>query len=220
MQSSPVGAGGDAPTVTVRGEAVIRAEPDEALLWITLSAFEESPGKALGDVAKRSEALVALLDELEVIEADRSTAGVSVREEFDPPTRGGRGLGHRASAKVAVRLADPEVIGRAISRASEELRASVDGPHWYISLANPVRFQAVKQAVIDAKRKARACAEGAGAKLGAAIRICEPATARSPGLMRRTAAADPSEMPIETEQLEVRAEVDVTFELELGQTRR
>jgi uncharacterized protein YggE len=73
-------------TITVRGEAAVRTEPDEGVLWITLSAFEESPGQALGDVATRSEALVALLDELGVAEADRSTAGVSVRQDFDPPS--------------------------------------------------------------------------------------------------------------------------------------
>ena len=64
--------------MTVRGQATVRTEPDVAILWITLSAFEESPGKALGDVAQRAEALGALLDELGVREADRSTAGVSV----------------------------------------------------------------------------------------------------------------------------------------------
>ena len=34
------------PTVTVRGEAVLRAEPDEAMLWITLTALENDPGQA------------------------------------------------------------------------------------------------------------------------------------------------------------------------------
>jgi hypothetical protein len=38
MQSESVGAGAGVATVTVRGEAVIRAEPDEAVVWITLSA--------------------------------------------------------------------------------------------------------------------------------------------------------------------------------------
>lgn len=225
MQSEAVNAGSGVATVTVKGEAAISAEPDEAILWITLSAFEESPGRALADVAKRSEALVALLDELEVIEAHRSTAGVSVQEEFDPPTRGGRGVGHRATARVAIRLADPEVIGRAISRTSEELRASIDGPHWYVSLVNPIRFEAAKQAVIDAKRKAQACAEGADAKLGALIKLSEPDTgARPPRGVRRAATSDTHDMPIEIEQLEVHAEVEITFELvelvELAQTHQ
>ena len=130
-------------TVTVRGQAIVRTEPDAAILWITLSSFEESPGQALGDVAHRAEALGTLLDELGVREADRSTAGVSVTDEFDPPTRGNRELGHRATARIAVHLADPEVIGRAISRASEDLRASIDGPHWFVTSGNPARLEVI-----------------------------------------------------------------------------
>ena len=42
------------PTVTVRGEAVLRAEPDEAMLWITLTALEGDPGRALFVVVEGS----------------------------------------------------------------------------------------------------------------------------------------------------------------------
>jgi uncharacterized protein YggE len=74
-------------TVTVTGEAVIRAEPDEAVLWITLSALETAPGAALADVARRSEALVALLDELQVADADRSTSGITFMRNSITPSR-------------------------------------------------------------------------------------------------------------------------------------
>jgi hypothetical protein len=45
------------PTVIVIGQAAIRTEPDEAIVWITLSATEPSPGPALTDVARRSDVL-------------------------------------------------------------------------------------------------------------------------------------------------------------------
>jgi uncharacterized protein YggE len=66
----------DVPTVSVRGLAAVRVEPDEAMLWITLSALEDSPGPALANVAAHSGQLVALLDELAIPKADRSTTGV------------------------------------------------------------------------------------------------------------------------------------------------
>lgn len=78
-----------APVVSVVGEAVLRAEPDEAIVLVTLSALADTPGPALEDVARRSGSLVALLDELAVLPADRSTTGVSVQEDFDH-TRQGR----------------------------------------------------------------------------------------------------------------------------------
>jgi uncharacterized protein YggE len=204
-------------TVTVRGQAAVRTEPDAASLWITLSAFEESPGKALGDVAERAEALGTLLDELGVPEADRSTAGVSVGEEFDPPTRGNRGLGHRATARIAVHLADPEVIGRAISRASEDLRASIDGPHWFVTPGNPARLEAARQAAADARSKAQAYAAGVGATLDGLVCLVEPETAdRPPGIRRVSAAAGARDMPIDVEEYEVRATIDATFALNGG----
>jgi uncharacterized protein YggE len=206
-------------TVTVRGQATVRTEPDAAILWITLSAFEESPGKALGDVAQRAEALGTLLDELGVQEADRSTAGVSVAEEFDPPTRGNRGLGHRATARVAVHLADPVVIGSAISRASEDLRASIDGPHWFVTPANPARLEAAKQAAADAKSKAQAYAAGVGATLDGLMCLVEPDTAARPdGIRRVPAPAGSRDMPIDVEEHEVRATIDATFALNVEAT--
>jgi uncharacterized protein len=205
-------------TVTVRGQATVRTEPDVAVLWVTLSAFEQSPGEALGDVAQRADALGVLFDELGVREADRSTAGVSVAEEFDPPTRSNRGLGHRATARIAVHLADPEVIGRAISRASEDLHASIDGPHWFITPANPARLEAARQAAADARRKAEAFATGVGATLDILVSLVEPDTGnRPPGLMRSAwAAAGAADMPIDVEEYEVRATIDATFALHVG----
>jgi hypothetical protein len=208
-------------TVKVRGQATVRTEPDVATLWFTLSAFEQSPGTALGDVAQRAEALGTLLDELGVREADRSTAGVTVAQEFDPPSHGNRGLGHHATARIAVHLADPEVIGRAISRASEDLRASIDGPHWFVTPANPARLEAARQAAAAARSKAQAYAAGAGVTLGDLVCLVEPDTADRPRAIRRVSpAADSDDMPIDVEEHEVRATIDATFALNVGDDER
>jgi uncharacterized protein len=137
--------GGSTPTVTVRGEAVLRAEPDEAMLWITLTALEDDPGQALADVSRRSEALIALLDEVGVARAGRSTTGVTVYEEFDRTPSGRRSIGHRAAASISVRLTDPEPIGQLITKATTKLQARVDGPRWQIAAQNPVRLDALSR---------------------------------------------------------------------------
>jgi uncharacterized protein YggE len=106
---------------------------------------------------------------------------VSVAEEFNPPTRGNRGLGHRATARIAVHLADPEVIGRAISRASEDLRASIDGPHWFVTPENPARLEAARQAAADARTKAQAYAAGVGVTLDGLMCLVEARHGEPPG---------------------------------------
>jgi uncharacterized protein YggE len=211
--STPSGA----PTVTVRGDAIVAAEPDEAVLWISLSALRDAPGPALADVSARSSRLVALLDELGVDKADRSTTGITVFEEIDHTQRGRKSLGHRAISRVSVRLTDSDAIGRLIAQATEELAARIDGPRWLISPSNPVRLEAARRAAADSRRKAQAYAEGVGAKLGRLIRLAEPdhhiAIRTAGGLAPM--AAEP--VPIEPGEHEVTASVHATFALNLDQ---
>lgn len=210
------------PTVTVRGDAVLRAEPDEAILWITLSALDDDPGQALSDVSRRSEALVAMLDELGVAKPDRSTTGVTVREEFDHTRSGRRSLGHRAAASLSARLTDPEPIGRLIAKATTELQARIDGPRWQIAADNPIRLEAARRAAADGQRKAEAFAEGVGAKLGRLIKLIEPGPefagrmTRRSGLQPMAVVAAGEPMPIEPGEHEISATVEVSFSLELA----
>jgi uncharacterized protein YggE len=71
------------PTVRVIGEGSVVTEPDAGELAITLTEIQPSPGPALAAVARRTERLLDLLDELGVPAAARTTSGVSVAEEFD-----------------------------------------------------------------------------------------------------------------------------------------
>lgn len=210
-------AGNTVPTVTVRGDALLRVEPDEALLWITLSALEDAPGTALADVSARSRTLLTMLDETGVDKSDRSTTGVTVTEEFEHTEKGRRSLGHRALSRVSVRLSDPERIGQLIARATEELSAGVDGPRWVISPDNPARLEAARAAAAAARRKAEAFAEGSGARVGRLLELSEPGQqhvhpmrmARAVGL----AAGDA--MPVEPGEAEVAASIVASFLLDL-----
>jgi uncharacterized protein YggE len=218
-QSDPI-ANGAAPTVTVRGEAVVRTEPDEAVLWITVSVLEESPDKALADVARRSEAVMHLLDELKIEKADRSTTGMTAREEFDHTPRGRRSLGHRAAASVSVRFADPELIGKVITGAIDASQASIVGPRWFVSADNPSRLEAAKLAAANATRRAEAYAAGAGGRLGRLIRLSETGdheftVMRSSRVASVELSAGSPEMPIEPGEHEVTAVVEATFALEI-----
>jgi hypothetical protein len=206
----------DPATVTVRGEAFIRTEPDEAVLWITLSALQPAPGAALSDVSARSKALFALLDEAGVGKGDRSTSGISVSEEFDHTTEGRHSLGHRATSRVSARLSDPELIGQLIARTTEELAAQVNGPRWLISLDNPARLEAARQAAADAKRKAQAYAEGVGAELGRLVRLSEPGERGEIRIHALAARGGHEPMPVESGEQDVVASIEATFTLELG----
>jgi len=205
-------------TVKVRGDAFVRTEPDEATLWITLTALEDSPSAALRDVSARANALVAMLDRLGITKGDRSTTGVSVHEEFDHGPDGRRSLGQRAATRVSVRLVDHELIGRLIEQAVEELAARIDGPRWQIAPENPARLDVAREAAADAQRKARAYAEGVGARLGPPLELSEVDSHHSPMLAR--AAARPlsggEPMPVDPGEQEIAASIHLTFALDHG----
>lgn len=209
---------GTTPTISVLGVATVRAEPDEALLTVSLTALDASPGAALEDVANRGRDLLALLEALAISEADHSTTGVSVREEFDHTPEGRRSNGHRAISSTLVRLVDLDVVGRLITRATTELGAHIDGPRWQIAAENPVRLQAAREAASDGERRARAYAEGVGAQLGPLLKLVEPDTGGRP-MFRAMAASGRGEMPVEPGEQEVTAAIEVSFALVLDRPR-
>lgn len=205
-------------TVTVVGHAELRTEPDEAFIWITLTAADESPGPALEDVAKRSEALAALLDELGIARELRSTTGVTVVEDFDHTTRGRRSLGHRASASLSVRLTDPDMIGRIVMRATSELDARIAGPSWRVSPTSPVWLEVATRASANARAKAAAYAAGVDARLGRLMELSEPEhrfrRSMAPAFSAAVAASAGPDMDIEAGEQEVAASIQATFALE------
>jgi uncharacterized protein YggE len=192
---------------------LVRTEPDEALVWITLTARAATPGPALANVSARSQTLAVMLDELQIGKPDRTTTGVTVAEEFEHTHEGRRSLGQRAAARVALRLTDPELIGQLIARAAGELDARIDGPRWQIAPDNPVRLEAAREAARDAERKARAYAEGIGMRLGRAVRLAEPEDWH--GVRAFAAGGGGGEhVPIDPGEHEVFASIEVTFALE------
>ena len=203
-------------TVKVRGDASIRVEPDEAIVWITLTALADSPGTALRDVSERANSLAGMLDALGIAKSDRSTTGITVHEEFDHAHGERRSLGARATTRASVRLTVPEMIGRLIEQAVDEAGALIEGPSWQIAPGNPARLEAAREAAADARRKARAFAEGVGASLGAPLELSEADTQRPPifarAAARRVSERDP--LPVDPAEQEVTAAVEVTFALD------
>ena len=209
------GIGVAGPTVTVCGEAAIRTEPDEAFVWITLATTQPSPGPALADVARRTETLVALLDQLAIPREDRSTTGITVQEDFDHTAEGRRSLGHRAAATVSVRLTDTRLIGGVIMRCSDELDARIAGPHWRVSASNPVWLEAASLAAANARDKAAAYAAGLELRLGSIRALAEPEDGWQGRrkMIRTASAAAGHDMPVETGEQEVTATIQATFAL-------
>lgn len=204
-------------TVTVRGHAVVPGQPDEVGLTLAVSALAATPEEALTEAAERSRRLEAILDELEVPRASRTTTGLSVSEEREYERERWRHKGYRASNRVQVRLDQAAIVGRLLQEAIARAEAAIDGPEWRIAIDNPARTEACRQAAADARRRAEAYAEALGLHLGEVLRVSEPGI----GVIRAErhavaalAAGPAPEITVEAGEMEVAAAIDVTFRLE------
>ena len=173
-------------TITVTGDAVVDATPDETRFRLTLTAVRPAADEALEDVMIRSDRLDALLTDLGIGHERRSTSGLSIREKrrwLEEGTPGEPSVleGFEAITRLVVRLDDPSLTGRLIQRAVEEVDASVDGPYWHIRDDNPARIEAPARAIRDAERRARVFAEAAGVRLGPVRSIVDLSAWDRPG---------------------------------------
>jgi uncharacterized protein YggE len=214
----------DISTVTVRGQAVVPGEPDEVRLAIELTALSPTPEEALADVAKRSEILERIFNDLDIPRKARTTSGVSVKEEREYERGKYLHRGYTASNRVSIRLDDYQLVGRLMKEATNQAQARLQGPWWQIALDNPARAQAYREAAADARRKAEAYAEALGARLGSVLTVTEPGLRREPEHDRVYAMAASADMSLEAEpeievqagSLDIPAAVEVTFRLEQG----
>ncbi|HEV2755305.1 MAG TPA: SIMPL domain-containing protein [Actinomycetota bacterium] len=214
-------------TVTVRGEAVVPGQPDEAQVFIEITAVEKTPQKAMADVSERSARLQDVFVELDIPEAARSTSGVTLTEETEWEGKTGRRkhVGFRAGNRVTVRLDDVDTVARLVGEATDKCEAIVRGPSWQIALANPARTEAFRAAAEDARRRAEAYASALGATLGDVLSVIEPGLAvrthqrhevalPPPAAAPSRVAAPAPEVQVDAGALDIPAAVEVTFALE------
>lgn len=214
-------------TVTVRGEALVPGEPDEAHVFLEIKAVEKSPQRAMADASQRSDKLQAIFEELDIPPLARATSGISVGEETEWSSGKRKHLGYHAVNRVSVTLDDAATAATLIAEATERCDANVRGPRWEIALANPARVEAFRAAAEDARRKADAYATALGAKLGDVLSVTEPGLvvrtqqrhevmpAPAPAAAPQAAAAAPSpDIQIDPGALDIPAAVEVTFALE------
>jgi uncharacterized protein YggE len=202
----------DSPAVTVRGEAAIRTEPDEAFVLVMLERTELTAGPALADVTTRAAALIQLLDELGLQVQERSTTGVTIGERFEHTESGRQSLGLRVSTAVSVRFSGMQNIGVLITRSSRELDARINGPNWRVSPDHPVRLEAATRAASNALQKATAYASGLNMQVGPILSLREPEHVGH-GFVQAGGRSSRSDLPIESGEQEIAAVIEATFAL-------
>ena len=207
----------------VRGTGTLEAQPDAARLRIEARARAKDSSSTHRDVAAIATKVDAVLDGQAAAVRRRSTSGLLVTPAYEWTDKGQRSVGWDGTRTTTVEITDPAAIGP-IFAGIAEAGAIAGGLQWLLDPANPAHAEARTAAAVDARARAEAYAAALGVTLGPVVEIREPATYPPGGggggygapqamFARAAGAGAPAEVAVEAPDLQVIAEVDVTFGL-------
>jgi uncharacterized protein YggE len=207
-------AGAAVNTVTASGSGTTQAAPDTAEMSFGVTTTSSNAKSALDGAAKIAEQIAAAVKKQGIAEKDIQTRDVSVYPQT--VDRNGKQVitGYQASLSVGVKVRDIARLGETISAANAAGANTISGPTFTIGDPAPVRAKAIDQAVTDARKSAEAMAKAAGKSVGAVLSMSSSDVSPVPGPMYGASDVGAAKaVPIEPGQLDITANVIVTFEL-------
>lgn len=206
--------------VLVTGDSTVQAQPDTAILIISVVTQNKRALDAQQDNANRTDAAVRAVKSAAGTGAEIKTGGYSLQpqrvyKENQPPTI----TGYEARNSVTVTLSDLTKVGAVIDAAAQAGANDVSGISFTLRKDRAARDQALQEATREALNKARVVAQALGGKV---VRITEvqeegffrprPLEEAPLAMARRTVAAAPT--PIELGTLDITSRVQLIAEIE------
>ena len=204
-------------TITVNGTGEAFAAPDMAIVSIGVTSEAPTAGEALAKNNADMAATVAKLKELGVADRDLQTSGLSLNPQYDYENnrRSPRVIGFAASNTLTVRLRDLSKAGAVIDEAVRAGANALGGVSFGFDDPAPLKADARKNAVRDARATAELLAKESGVTLGRILTINDgyvAAPSPRPAMMRME-AAQASAVPMEAGESGVNASVTMVFEI-------
>lgn len=221
------GAGGSAnetknlARVIVAGDSIVQAQPDTAILAISVVTQAKRALDAQQDNANKSDEVVRTLKSAAGAGAEIKTAGYSLQpqriyRENQPPTI----TGYEARNTVMVTISDLTKVGPVIDAAAQAGANDVGGISFTLRKDRPARDEALVQATREAVAKAQVMAQALGGRVVRIVEVQEEGTVRprpvfqaEMGDMKTMAMA---RTPIEVGTLEITSRVQLIAEVEPG----
>jgi uncharacterized protein YggE len=208
------------PTVSVRGEATVFAEPELATLSISVQAQDSDRQGALDLLSRRAQAVSEMVARFSVGIESSETARLHVYPDLDhkKTEKVRRYLGGTSTTVV---LHDFAVLSELLVAAGEIELVSLSGPSWSLRRNSDVYRRARLAAAADALVRARDYAAAFGAELVGLVEIADVGMSQSQAMPRgafgrqaqaavRSAAQEPS-FDLEPARQEVTGQVEARF---------
>lgn len=212
----------DVPTLTMTGTGTATVVPDQLRYTVTVTKRATTLDEALSDASAATRKVLAALERFEVGEDDVRTTGLTMAPRFGRIDGERRLTGYTVSQRVAVEVDRLGVGGRTIDAVVDAGGYGVDVQGISLGVADPEAqvVAARREAIDDARAKARAYADATGQELTRVVSLREGSddggsTAKAwAGPVDTDARLDRAAVPIRAGEQEL--DVDVTVVWQLG----
>jgi uncharacterized protein YggE len=215
--------GEDAPVISVRGEAVVEAEPEIARLSVHVQSQEPDRRAALDRLTERNRRCLDLVTSYGEAVERLETGGLSITPLLKYKRREGDVRAYRGTVWIKITVSDFTVLGELVTRLGDLERTYVSGPDWELRRDSEVYRRAARQAAHEAVARARGYAEALGSRLTGLVELSDEglgrdldaggpvALAAAYGRGMGDAAEEPEPIDLEPETQIVRAAVEARF---------
>lgn len=210
--------------VMVSGDSIVQAQPDTAIINISVITQNKSALNAQAENANRSDQVVRAVKAAAGAGAEVKTSGynlqpITVYKEGQPPVI----TGYQASNSVTVTMSDLTKVGAVIDAASQAGANNINGVSFTLRKDRPAKDQALADATRAAVGKAQAIAQALGGRVSRIIEVQEAGLTPRPvydaeyGRNRMMAQSAAAPTPIEVGTLDITSQVQLIAEIETAQ---
>lgn len=208
------------PIITVSGEGMVEAAPDRATISVGVITRDKNPSEVQNSNAKAASSVINSIVALGIDRKNISTGNYSFNPIYRHTDNGKRILeGYEATNSVTIIVDDLKLVGKIIDAALNHGANRVDSLNFGLRDKNFHQDEALRLAVLDAKRKAEIVARTLGKSI-VSVRsvsinsnhVSAPRNYKMAAAMTEDAAVG-FETPIESGTLQCVANVHVEFEI-------
>ncbi|HKG97318.1 MAG TPA: SIMPL domain-containing protein [Pyrinomonadaceae bacterium] len=206
--------------VMVAGDSIVQAQPDTAILTISVVTQGRRAIDAQQENAVKTDAVVRALKSVAGSGGEVKTSGYSLQpqrvyKEGQPPAISG----YEARNSVTVTTGELNKVGNIIDAAAQAGSNDISGIAFTLRQDRPARDQALSDATREAMNKARVIAQALGGRVVRVIEVQEEGLQRPPVPIYQTEsfmAKRDAATPIEIGSLEITSRVQLIAEVEPG----
>ena len=205
------------PTITVTGEALISAEPDQAQLDIGVVTQARTAPEASKENAERVARVLSEVKKILGKNDEVKTSGYSLTPAYQYP-QGGKPeiVGYNASNTLRIKTRSLDLVGRLIDSAMQAGANNVNRLVFTLKDEQSAQLEALRAASLKARSKAEAIATALGLKIVKITAVTEGERMIQPIVRQVTALraeAAPAQTPVEPGTVDVRSTVSMTVEV-------